>query len=209
MKEIYSITLSFAGICQSAYLVQQLAYSGKCDHNAFQICLESVLEIKPKSLITIYGNNEKNLHLGLKTLISILKFSNFSYLYVELMKYILDMIFIENKLKKNREHIDLIKKSLENICNEYHQNNNFSTLINKIANVYIHKISSLGSQVLVKGTKSFLEDIEIQKKIRCLLFSGIRSIVLWRQFGGNRLKLIFFRYHIIQKAKKILFDLKN
>lgn len=42
MKNIYSITLSLTGICQSAYLVQKLAYSGVCDQNSFNICITSI-----------------------------------------------------------------------------------------------------------------------------------------------------------------------
>ncbi|WP_261979696.1 high frequency lysogenization protein HflD [Buchnera aphidicola] len=207
IKKIYSITLSLAGICQSVYLVQQLAYSGKCDKTAFKTCLKSILAINPRSLITIYDNNEKNLNIGLKQLISILTFSNFSCSYIELIKYIFDMIIIENKLKKNQKHIYEIKKSLTLISNEYDVfDYNTTTLISKLANVYIKKIGSLGSRVLVKGTKNFLEDVDIQDKIRCLLFAGIRSIVLWKQCGGNQLKLIFFRRDIIKKAQKILCD---
>ncbi|AHG60118.1 Ycfc [Buchnera aphidicola str. G002 (Myzus persicae)] len=209
MKKIYSITLSLAGICQSAYLVQKLAYSGKCDNHAFVTCLKSILEINPTSLMKIYGNDEKNLNIGLEILISLLTLSNFSYSYIELIKYILNMIIIENKLKKNSNTLYSLKQKLLIISNKYHTDKNINILTYQLAELYLKNISSLGSRILVKGTKNFLENIAIQEKIRCLLFSGIRSVVLWKQFEGNEFKIIFFRKCIIKKAKIILYNLKN
>ncbi|QCI16253.1 lysogenization regulator HflD [Buchnera aphidicola (Artemisaphis artemisicola)] len=209
MKKMYSITLSLAGICQSAYLVQQLAHSGKCDQEAFQTSLNSILEINPTSVIKIYGNDEKNLNIGLKILVSVLTFSSNSYSYIELIKYIFDMMIIENKLKKNNLAVCSLKKKILIISSEYYISNNINILTNQLAKIYLEIISTLGSRILIKGTKIFLQDFQIQEKIRCLLLSGIRSIVLWKQFGGNYLKLIYFRYYIIKKAKKILFNLKK
>ncbi|QIQ41850.1 MAG: high frequency lysogenization protein HflD [Buchnera aphidicola (Microlophium carnosum)] len=209
MKKIHLITLSLAGIFQSAHLVQQLAYSGKCDSNAFNVCLKSILEINSTSLIAIYGNNEKNLVIGLKVLIATLTFSSFSYSYIELIKYIFNMIIIERKLKINRMASYSLKNKISFISNEYYLNYNIKNLTSKLATLYLEIISSLGSRIIVKGIKNFLQDLQIQEQIRCLLFSGIRAIVLWKQYGGNQLQLIYFRYFIIKKAKKILYNLKE
>lgn len=205
IKKIHSITLSLAGICQSVYLLQKLAYSGQCDHFAFKTCLESTLEINPTSVIAIYGNHEKNLNLGLKILISILTFSSISHSYVEFVKYVFNMIILEKKININHTTIYSLKKKLSIISREYYAHHDIDFLINNLGNLYFEIISPLGSRISVKGTKMFLQDSEIQKKIRCLLLSGIRSIVLWKQFGGNALKLIFFRCSIVKKAKKILY----
>ena len=40
--------------------------------------------------------------------------------------------------------------------------------------------------------------------IRALLLAGMRSAVLWRQLGGNRLKLLWTRKHIVQYAQGLL-----
>ncbi|RKF59891.1 tRNA-specific 2-thiouridylase MnmA, partial [Golovinomyces cichoracearum] len=204
IKKINSITLSLAGICQSVYLVQSLAYSGKCDNHSFKICLESILQTNPTSVISIYGNNKKNLIIGLQTLISILGFSNFSYSYIEFMKYIFGMIILEKKLQLNNINKYSLKKKLSTTLEKYSINYDINVLVNELANIYVEIISSLGSRISIKGIRIFLQNLEIQKKIRCLLLAGIRSIVLWKQFGGNELKLIFFRYDIIKKAKKML-----
>ncbi|ACL30074.1 high frequency lysogenization protein HflD [Buchnera aphidicola str. APS (Acyrthosiphon pisum)] len=209
MKKIHLITLSLAGICQSAHLVQQLAYSGKCDSNAFSICLKSILEINPTSFIAIYGNHEKNLIIGLEILLSTLTFSSFSYSYIELIKYISNMMIIEKKLKKSRTAIYSLKNKISVISSEYYLNYNIKNLTRKLGELYLEIISSLGSRIVIKGIKDFLQDHQIQEKIRCLLFSGIRAIVLWKQYGGNQLQLIYFRYFIIKKAKKILYHLKD
>ncbi|MCU4136966.1 high frequency lysogenization protein HflD [Buchnera aphidicola (Sitobion miscanthi)] len=209
MKKIHSITLSLASIFQSADLVQKLAHSGQCDNCAFSTCLKSILEVNPTSVITIYGNHEKNLIIGLKKLVSILTFSHFSYSYIELMKYIFNMMTIERKLQKNRKAINFLKNEISIISNEYNLNYNTKSLTRKLAELYLEIISPLGSRILINGVKKFLQDFHIQEKIRCLLFAGIRGIVLWRQYGGSQLQLIYFRYCIVKKAKKILYTLKN
>lgn len=209
VKKISAITLSLSGICQSIYLVQQLARSGTCDHHAFKTCLKSILEINPISVIKIYGNHEKNLNIGLKTLLSLLTFSSFSYSYAELIRYIFDMLIIEEKLKKKHLATVLLRKKIFIVSQEYKLNHDFDFLINQLAKIYVDIIGNLSFRITIKGEKRFLQDLQIKEKIRCLLFSGIRSIFLWRQFGGNQLKLIFFRYYIIQKTKQILYNLNK
>lgn len=119
------------------------------------------------------------------------------------------MITIERKLKNNRMAIYSLRNKIAVISGEYYLNYNIKNLTSKLANLYLEIISSLGSRILVKGVKNFLQDLQIQEKIRCLLFSGIRSIVLWKQYGGNQLQLIYFRCFIIKKIKKILYDLRD
>ncbi|QCI24101.1 DUF489 family protein [Buchnera aphidicola (Macrosiphoniella sanborni)] len=209
MKNIYSITLSLAGICQSAHLIQTLAYSGICNQNAFNTCLISILKINTNSVIEIYGNHEKNLRIGLKTLISFLTFSNFSHSYIEFITYIFKMITIQKKIKKNHIATSSLRKNILLISNQYNIHSDINIITDQIAELYIKIISSLGSRILIKGLKNFLKNLHIQKKIRCLLFSGIRAIVLWNQYYGNQLQLIYFRKILIKKAKKILFKLNT
>ncbi|WP_261979442.1 high frequency lysogenization protein HflD [Buchnera aphidicola] len=201
----YSITLSLAGLCQSVYLVQELAQLGKCNECAFEVCLKSILDIQPISVIKIYGNCEKNICLGLEVLISILTFSNFSKSGLKLIKYILRIMILEEKLKKNSKVINILKKKISQISHQlYVDNINIDILTTKIAELYIEIFSNLGPRIEIKGAKCFLEDLKIQQKIRCLLFSGIRSLFLWKQLGGNKFKLFFFRNKIIKQAQKIL-----
>jgi len=119
------------------------------------------------------------------------------------------MITIEKKLKKNRVATYSLKNKISVISYEYNRDCNKKKLTSKLAALYLKTISSLGSRILVTGVKKFLQDFQIQEKIRCLLFSGIRSIVLWKQFGGSKLQLLYFRSFIIKRAKKILNSFKK
>jgi high frequency lysogenization protein len=189
--------------------VQQLAQFGKCDHLSLQTCMRSILQIDPISVIEIYGNDEKNLNIGLKTLVSVLTFSKFSHAYFELVKYIFNIIIITKKLKRNHMSIYKLKKRIRTISQEYCINNDMIFLASQLSQLYLDIISTLGSRIKIYGTKIFLRNVEIQNQIRCLLFSGIRSVVLWNQFGGNQLHLIAYRCHIVQHAKIILCSLKK
>lgn len=164
----------------------------------------SILEIDPNSVIEIYGNHEKNLIVGLQVLISILTFSKFSYSYFEFITYIVKMINLNKKLNENHIAIYSLKKNILLISHEYSIHSDIKILTNKVARLYIKIISTLGSRILIKGLKNYLQNLYIQEKIRCLLFSGIRGIALWNQYNGNQLQLIYYRNIILQTAKKIL-----
>ena len=46
---------------------------------------------------------------------------------------------------------------------------------------------------MVSGEPHHLSDPKNANKIRALLLAGMRSAVLWRQLGGNRLQLLLAR----------------
>lgn len=49
-----------------------------------------------------------------------------------------------------------------------------------------------------------LQNSSIQAKVRALLFTSIRSAVLWQQVGRSRLQLMFSLQRLITQAKEIL-----
>jgi len=56
----------------------------------------------------------------------------------------------------------------------------------------------------VVGDQAILKQPEIQDKVRCSLFCGLRSAVLWRQMGGKRRQLLLNRKLLIHTAEDIL-----
>ncbi len=70
-KNYYDITLAMAGISQAARLVQQLAHEGQCNREAFQTSLKSLLQMDPPSTLAVFGGEERNLMVGLETLMGV------------------------------------------------------------------------------------------------------------------------------------------
>ncbi|WP_334473575.1 high frequency lysogenization protein HflD [Arsenophonus sp. PmNCSU2021_1] len=203
-KNFYDITLAFAGICQACRLVQQLAHEGKIDDNTAEIMINSTLNINPTSTLAVYGNSEANLRVGLNTLLAILTASN-NTLSSDLTRYLLSLIGLERRLRKNLSASDELKRRIELL---QQQKNYFepmsSGIFNALAGIYVDVISPIGPRIQVTGSPDMLLNSSIQPKVRALLFTGIRSAVLWQQVGGSRLQLMFSRQRLITQAKEIL-----
>ncbi|MCW5196498.1 high frequency lysogenization protein HflD [Buchnera aphidicola (Pemphigus obesinymphae)] len=210
IKNIHSVTLSLAGLCQSAYLVYQLSQTGNCDDEAFKVNIESILNMNPKTVLSVYGNDEKKLNLGLNTLLNILNITNSTSISFYLIKYIFGIMVLERKLTKNKIALKNLSYRLEIIKKNTVRNieTNDINLINDFSEIYLDIISTLGSRIKIVGASAILKKIEVQSKLRSILLAGIRSAVLWRQVGGNRLQLIFFRNRFNTEVKRILVNIK-
>lgn len=203
-KNFYDITLAFAGICQACHLVQQIAHNGKIDDNATEVMINSTLNINPTSTLDVYGNSEANLRVGLNTLLAILAASN-NTRYSNLTRYLLSLIGLERRLRKNPSASNELRQRIELL---QHQKNYFepmsSGIFNALAGIYVDVISPIGPRIQVTGSPDILQNSSVQAKVRALLFTGIRSAVLWQQIGGSRLQLMFSRQRLITQAKEIL-----
>lgn len=203
-KNFYDITLAFAGICQACRLVQQLAHEGKIDDNTAEIMINSTLNINPTSTLGVYGNSEENLRVGLNSLLSILTASN-NTLSSDLTRYLLSLIGLERRLRKNLPASNELKRRIELLQRQKIYFDPMSNgIFNALAGIYVDVISPIGPRIQVKGSPDMLQNSSIQAKVRALLFTGIRSAVLWQQVGGSRLQLMFSRQCLITKAKEIL-----
>ncbi len=63
-------------------------------------------------------------------------------------------------------------------------------LINDLATLYVDTLGSLPIRAQIKGHQLYLTQDRLVKRIRTLLFAGIRSAILWRQVGGSQFKLV-------------------
>ena len=74
----------------------------------------------------------------------------------------------------------------------------------KIAALYSETISTLSPRIVVNGRPQHLQVDRSVNWIRTLLFSGLRSAVLWRQMGGGRFSLMFGRKKMLEQAQTLL-----
>ena len=74
----------------------------------------------------------------------------------------------------------------------------------EIAELYSQTISNLTPRIVVNGKPAYLQNERTVNWIRTLLFSGLRSAVLWRQLGGGRFSLVFGRKRILSEARELL-----
>jgi len=200
-------TLALAGMFQSADLVRQIARNGLLDIAPFEASITSLLNIDADSTEAVYGGLS-----GLKTGLQVLcgQLGAGTKRDMEVMHYMLGMVFLERKLAKHDGMLGKIRGGIEEAIKQtemYAMTD--PNIIAHLAYLYTQTLSTLDYRIKVNGERRFLENQNNAHKIRALLLSGIRSAVLWRQKGGKRLQLIFSRGKILRSAQQSLERLKS
>ncbi|MFC0322865.1 high frequency lysogenization protein HflD [Gallibacterium melopsittaci] len=209
MDDYANLAIALAGVCQSAKLVQQLAHQGTVAEQDLSSTLESLLVIQADKIVDIYGGTLTNLKLGLTTLLEQLNGQN-GRLDAELSRYWLSLLALESKLNNNAEKKQQLVDRIQYLPAqlEFHNSLLDNSMLAVLAGIYVDIISPLGAKIQVKGVPLYLQQPDIQNRIRACLLAGIRSAVLWRQLGGSKWKLLFFRRKLIQAAQQLYSSLK-
>jgi len=196
---IENSTLALAGMYQSAKLVRDIARQGLIDQEPFEASLNSILKLDASSVEDVYGESI-GLKVGLQTLCK--QLGTGTKRTLEITHYVLGMMILERKLIKNNEMLDKIQSGIE-VTKAKTETLALSDpeIIKDLANLYVETLSKFNFRIKVNGERRFLDNPNNADKIRALLLAGIRSGVLWRQMGGNRLQLIFSRKKMVKIAQ--------
>lgn len=198
---LYDRTIAFAGLCQAAALVQQVARNGQCDKDAFETSLQAIICMDPKDTVSVFGH-ERNLKLGLETMVNGIDGSTNGS---ELTRYIISLLALQKKLSGRNDAMSQLGDRLDMLSR---QTEHFDLLedqmLSNLASVYLDVISPIGPRIQITGTPAVLQQTTSQNKVRALLLGGIRCAVLWNQVGGKRRHLIFGRKKMVEQAKQIL-----
>jgi len=196
-------TLALAGIYQSAILVKEIATTGNIADAQLASLLETLFHFDIKKVLDVYGDIS-TIKKGLTSLYEQLDGSNKS-IDMDITRYVIQLLHLQKKLSKNPKLMDNLGKSLENIQNKvdyFHVSH--ENIVASLADVYQQNISPVGAKIMVQGDELYLSQTKNANMIRALLFAGIRSAVLWRQCGGNRLQLLLSRKKYIDSARMLL-----
>jgi high frequency lysogenization protein len=202
--------ISLAAVFQCAAAISEIAHKGHTDERYLEVLIRSLLDLKPESVAQIYGG-VSGLQPGLALLTKELTSSR-AALNSELIRYVVGIFYMERKLKKSVTMQGVIAEGIERAS---HQIEMFPpthpNVIANLAQLYSDTMSTLSYRVMVQGEEGILRDNANQNKIRTLLLCGIRSALLWRQNGGNRVTLLLRRKQIALRAEAILkqVDLPN
>jgi high frequency lysogenization protein len=201
------ITIALAGIMQAISLTREIAQTGKMDEKAFETMLNSIFQTHPGSTMDIYGSLE-NLKLGLIRLISIL--NSKATAAAQSIHYMHSVMRLQKKINSSPK---ISATLLQRLNQTKKQVAYFSlthpTVIASLADIYLNTIKTFRFKFFIVGNQRMLTVNENIEKIRALLLAAIRSSVLWRQVGGSRLQLIFFRGKIKNTAEKLLSQIEG
>lgn len=201
---LQSRCIAFAAMCQAAYLVDKIATKGSCpDTQAFDASLRSIMRTESDSPIAVFGSYEA-LNCGFKSMIEQLD-NRSNTRNLQVTKYVIGMIALEKKLRKNRRTLALLSERINQVQRQLtHFEIDDSSVLRNLDSIYKELISTLGPKIQVNGSPSCLQQEQTQHKIRALLLAGVRATVLWRQLGGKRRQLVFSRKAMIHQTKQNL-----
>jgi len=202
----YSIqdqTMALAGVFQAAQLVQQVARQGKVSGAIMESSLETLFKFDSRNVDDVYGG-VAGISLGLKTLCQQMR-GDASQQDMEITRYVISLLHLEKKLRKNQRLLARIADGLQNTQNqmEYFSLTHENVLAN-LGSLYQETVSTLLPRIIVQGDQNLLSQQANANKIRAILLAGIRSAFLWQQTGGNKLKFLFMRKKYLQAAEQLL-----
>ncbi|ADE15859.1 protein of unknown function DUF489 [Nitrosococcus halophilus Nc 4] len=196
-------TLALAGILQALHSVQQIARHGNAPTDAIATNLASVFKMNPKTAEEVYGNIE-GLSIGLRLLSQQLDRKRYRT-DPELLRYLINIMYLEQRLRKRPKILAQIADKIKHIEQE---TEDFSPthpdVIARLADTYVNTISTLTPRIQIRGEETHLRQPENIERVRALLLAGIRSAVLWRQMGGNRLHLLFHNRQLLYETHMLL-----
>lgn len=203
-SEYINKTIALAGIFQAAALVKQLAWTSKCDIEALETSINSILQIDSPSVLKVYGGELSKLSVGLRSLITFFGNPNNSLKDTEIARYVFSLLYLENKLSKRSDLLAIIKSGIirakmqADLFTVTHDN-----VIANLAGIYIDTLSTFTFRIHITGNQSYLTNPVVTNKTRALLLAGIRSAVLWKQLGGSRLQIFFKKNTFIKCAQQL------
>ncbi len=203
-KNWQDITIALAGIFQAAQLVDQLARTGQTHSEAYECCINSLLDLNPSSTLAVYGGDPANLRMGLEIMRELLRPN--SQQHRETLRYGLGVLHLQKKLAGRRDMLGVIGSRIgqagqqaETFGGSTHDN-----VIANLAGLYSETISTFRYRIQVNGEYQHLQQTRVANQIRALLLAAIRSAMLWRQVGGNRWQLLLNRKQLAWQVEDLL-----
>lgn len=197
-------TLALAGIFQSVHLCKMLATTGECDQDELRGTLRSILTLNSERVLDAYGGSAQALHRGLRLLRG--QFAGLDETRdIELARYAHALIQLGTNVLADNRTVEELRIGISKIQS---QDGDViePELISNLANIYRSSISNLTPRIMVSGDSGYLNDNEVASTIRAALLGGIRSVVLWRQCGGTRPKLLMQRGQHAKIAEQFLLE---
>jgi high frequency lysogenization protein len=194
--------VALAGLFQSCQLVETLSKNGSVPADRFNVCIESLFQKDPETTEKVFGSLD-NLQLGIESMQELITL-NSQAKRSDTLRYVVGVIHLAKKLRQNKTMLNLIGERLDQASRQAeHFSTTHTNVIANLAQIYQDSISTFRYRIQVNGYASYLQQENIAQRIRCLLFSGIRSAILWHQLGGRRRHLILNRKDILAQLREL------
>lgn len=202
LNTIENQTLALGGIFQAVHLCKSLATTGDCEQDELEGTLRSILTLKTDRVIDVYGGHAGSIGRGLRVMKSQLG-GHAESRDIDIARYSLALIQLGTNVLNNSDTVEQLRIGISR-TQAMEKPVTDTDIISNLASVYRSSISELSPRIMVSGDPDYLNDNKIASTIRSVLLGGVRSVVLWRQCGGTRPKLLLNRGHYIKQADLFL-----
>jgi len=207
-SEIRDRSIALAGMYQAVKLVQQTAQGERRDAAATRASISSILNTDPESTIAVYGDS-RALISGLDLVTSQLS-NNSKRRDLVLTGYVITLMHLERKLTRQSDLMQKLARGIDRVKEEIKQADVLDPgIIAALAEVYKDTVSTLQPRIMVQGEESVLRNSDSKNMIRALLLAGMRAAVLWKQRGGNRVRLILQRKQLLECCAELLAEARR
>jgi high frequency lysogenization protein len=192
--------IALSGIFQSCYLVRNLSRYGLITEQNLKNNIQILFNQNTENIMDLYGSIE-SLHQGINSIKNLLA-SEHKEKLSETLRYAIGVMHLAKKLQKDKRMLMMIKKRLEITAKQIeHFSITHPNIIASISKIYQDSFGKFFFRINVNGNFEYLKQDQIVYQIRCLLFSGVRSAMLFHQMGGRRYQLILNKKHILEHIK--------
>lgn len=198
--------IALSGLWQAANLVYDIAH-GELDQQQqkrFDCSSRSILVMHAEESEQVFGSID-NLRFSILGLYSFFKRSHKGRPRV--MLYMLQLIRLQQIMSRDREMSQYIGKEIHRLSKQRQLfEEQQPMLIENYARIYSETFGSMNmkSRIKVSGVAEILQKSKVQSSVRAMLLAAIRSVMLWKQMGGNRFQLIFKRQQIEESLAKLV-----
>lgn len=195
--------IAMGGLLQSLNLVRDLARTGYLTTQSFEACTKSLFVTNPQKTADVYGDITA-IEGGLSLLHAMLT-ESLTDAHKEIMTYAVGINNLSQRFLKNKKMLATVAERLDATQQKVeHFGISHDNTIAAIADIYTNTISTFPYRIHVKGEYTYLQQTRVADQIRTLLLAAIRAAILWRQNGGNIIKLIFSRRALRSDVESLL-----
>ncbi|GAB3381239.1 high frequency lysogenization protein HflD [Spongiibacter taiwanensis] len=196
--------MALAALIQAVGLVDQVARTGQADPEAMEASIDSLFAFSSDNAEQAF-QGVASIEFGLRGLRDLLSGNDYAE-KPNILRYAMGVLYLQKKLRKNRDMMDLMASRLQHAAKkkEFSNSNDIIGLCGSLSSIYQDTLSNFSYRLQIRGSAQQLQDSNNAAKIRALLLAAVRAAFLWRQAGGSRWVLLLQRRRIFDTAKELL-----
>ena len=206
MSPFITQTYLLGGLYQCVEMIHKIATTGQCSYQDYKHILMALNISKFISIADTFGDNNhlKNGLIACEKYFSMSADESNYVATIQINRYFTELFRLEATMTKQPSVMSNIAEQVKLNAEKFNEvDKNIESLIANFANIYAEQISPNAARIMIKGTENHLKVEFNAQKVRALLLSGLRIVLLWRECGGKQWHLFLKRKKIIQTCHQL------